>query len=412
MYVGHVSHSTVNVPLAYQRRQRLNGQRLLATIVAANECAARIGAAATLGPFRGQTAAHVQLVGAVAARLHLARAPERQWVDALGIALSAPPWWLRRAFVGSDAKVLSAATAVRTGLDAYEAAAAGLGGAPDILEHPDGFLAKFAEAPTPGVVVSGLGERWHTETLSVKMHPAGAYVDAAIDCASQLHRDLTAQSLNDIVEVVVRAPRLTLTMDSEGSPYLDGDQSAIMALNVSVAYNVATALMMGSVGLADLAPPATADPARWALARQVRLEYDPGLSRSLLAATAPLGEALREAGERGRGWFAAFSGGRGAADLVPDGPPSRTFENATKAIGSQVRVRLRDGRELIATRDAADGSAGPRTRDEHGQLARRKLMGSGAPGAAADALAQVGSLKAADLDRAVLAAMMAGRPAR
>ena len=98
MYVGHVAHSTVNVPLAYRSSYRLDGRRLLAAVVAASECAARIAAAAALGPMRGQGASYVQLVGAVAALCHCAQAAPRCWVNAWGLALAAPPWPLRRAF--------------------------------------------------------------------------------------------------------------------------------------------------------------------------------------------------------------------------------------------------------------------------------------------------------------------------
>ncbi|HEX6471606.1 MAG TPA: MmgE/PrpD family protein [Streptosporangiaceae bacterium] len=405
MYVGHVSHSSVNVPLADQRALRLDGRRLLTAVVAANECAARVAAAAALGPLRGQTATYVQLVGAVAARLHAAAAPVRRWVDAWGLALAAPPWPLRRAFVGSDAKVLSAAVPVRIALDACAAAAAGVGGAPDILEHPDGFLAKFSAVPSPEVVLAGLGRRWHTQTLSFKVHPAGAYVDAAIDCATELYGRLRPGDLADVEEIVVSAPRLTMVMDAEARPYLDRGRSSIMALNLSVGYNVATVLLNGDITPADLAEPACSDPERWALAAKVRLAYEKGLSRSLLGATAPLGEALRQAGGRAHEWLADFSGGRIPSGLAPSGPPSATFERSTKMIGSQVEIVLRDGRRLVSSRAEAAGSAGPHTRRTHAAIARRKLLATGASGATADALGRLPTLDAGELTEVVEAAL-------
>ena len=146
---------------------------MLTAVIAANECAARITAAATLGPFRGQNAAHTHVAGAVSGRLRAEGAPVEQWVNAFGIAFSMPPRPFLRAFLGSDAKVLSAATPVRMGLDACDAARAGLLGPRDVLEHPDGFLATFATVPLPDAVDLDLGRRWHTETLSFKVHPGG-----------------------------------------------------------------------------------------------------------------------------------------------------------------------------------------------------------------------------------------------
>jgi 2-methylcitrate dehydratase PrpD len=398
MYVGHVSHSAVSVPLAYRKAQRLNGRRYLAAMVAASECAARVTAAAALGPLRGQSASYTHLVGAVAARLHGAGAPTRQWVDAWGLALAAPPWPLSRAFLGSDAKVLSASAPVRVALDACDAATAGLGGAEDILEHPGGLLAKFAEVASPEVVTAGLGRRWHTETLSFKVHPASAFVDAAIDCAIKLHDQLTAAEIASIEEITVHAPRLTMTMDHDGAPYLNRERSAIMALNLSVAYNVATALVTGSVRPEDLAEPATADPVRWGLADRVRLEYDPELSRNLLRATAPLGEALRQADDRATAWLDDFSGRRIPPGLFPQGLPSATFEGATKAIGSSVRIVMRDGRRLSCARTHAAGSAGAETRISHRDIARGKLLATGIRPDLADALSAVASLNDQDLD--------------
>src|SRR5579859_7546196 len=74
-YAGHLSNSTVTVPLAYAYQLGLDGKGLLAAVIAATECAARITAAATLGPFRGQNAAHAHLAGAVSGRLRSENAP-------------------------------------------------------------------------------------------------------------------------------------------------------------------------------------------------------------------------------------------------------------------------------------------------------------------------------------------------
>lgn len=59
-YAGHLAPSTVAVPVAYAYALGLSGAELLRSVIAANECAARITASATLGPFRGQTAVHTR----------------------------------------------------------------------------------------------------------------------------------------------------------------------------------------------------------------------------------------------------------------------------------------------------------------------------------------------------------------
>jgi len=212
-FAGHLSHSTVSVPLAYADGLHLSGSALLTSVVAANECAARITGAAALGPFRSQSAAHTHLVGAVAGRLRAESAPASHWISAWGLALSLPLWPLDRGFFGSDAKLLVAAAPIRLGLDACDAAQHGLVGADDILEHPGGFLAQYADVPLPNVVTAGLGDSWHTETLSFKAHPGSVYIGAAIACAADLHQQVVRSNSVEIIEVVVEGPRLTVLLD-------------------------------------------------------------------------------------------------------------------------------------------------------------------------------------------------------
>lgn len=404
-YAGHVSHSAVNVPLAYAASLGLDGRSLLTAQIAANECAARITAAATLGPFRGQTAAHAHLAGAVAARLRAQGEPWPRWVDALGLALAAPPWTLFRGFVASDAKLLSAANAVRAGLDACDGALAGLRGAPDIVEHPDGFLARFADVPLVEAATAGLGERWHTETLSFKPYPGSAYIQAAVDCAIDLHGRLADVAAVAIEEVVVHASLLTLGADGGSAPYLRGPESELPALSFSIPYNVATALVRGDLEVADLERDRIADATRWRLADRVRVEHDQSLTRAVVGSTAPVGEALRQAGDRAAEW-ARDAGGDAAASFVDGlGPPSETFERAEKAVGARVVVRLRDGSELEACRPIAAGAAGGETRASHRQLTRSKFLRCGGSAALADALEHVEGLGAAQLARTLAQAL-------
>lgn len=403
VYAGHVSHSTVNVPLAYARPLALDGRALLGAVVAANECAARVTAAATLGHFRGQTAAHTHLAGSVAARLHAERAPASRWVDAWGIAFGMPPWALARAFMASDAKVLTAATPVRMGLDACDAEAAGFRGAPDILEHPEGFLARFASLPLPEAVTASLGERWHTETASFKVYPGCAYIDAVVDCAIALHARLEGVPPQDIAEVVVHASLFTVGMDARSASSVRGPESGVSALNFSVAYNVAVALRRGALVPGDFSRERVSDPATWDLAERVRVEHDPLLTRRAILATAPVGEALRQAGAPALEFVRAMLGS--AADGLGFPAPSRTFEEAEKAIGARVSVTLAGGRALEESRDIPIGAAGPETRRTHGSLMREKFLSCGGSPAAADALDRLEELGAREVAAAIAAAL-------
>jgi 2-methylcitrate dehydratase PrpD len=396
-YAGHLSNSTATVPMAYAHALGLDGRRLLTAVIAANECAARVTAAATLGRFRGQNAAHTHLAGAVSGRLRAEGAPVADWINALGIAFSMPPWPSLRAFLGSDAKVLSAALPVRLGLDACDAARAGLVGPRDILEHPDGFLAAFASVPLPDAVDLALGRRWHTETLSFKIHPGGPGLDAAVDCAAQLHRVLGPVTIDDVDEVVVTTSMYTLLVDQKAAEFLDRERSPVSALVFCTPYAVATTLLTGGLTAADFGLPSTADEQRWRLAAKIRLEHDAGMTRQSLLSEAPFGEALRQAGPRAAKWLEEV-GTQWLVDLVGELPaPNDSFETATKATPARVEVRLRTGETYSEERSIPAGAIGPDTRARHHDIVRAKFLAVGGPAKTADIAADLPAASAADV---------------
>lgn len=409
-YAGHLSNSTVNVPLAYAYDGGLDGRALLTAVVAANECAARLTAAATLGPFRGQSATHTHLAGAVAGRLRLQAAPAQTWVDALALAFGMPPRVLAPAFLTSDTKVLNAFTPVRVGLDACDAAAVGLHGAADVIEHPDGFLSRFSSVPLPETVTVGLGQRWHTETLSFKLHPGGPGVDAAVDCAVELARQLGPLRPDDVDEVEVHTSWYTYFVDTRVADLVTGPDAPVSGLVVSTPYTVATTLLTGELLPEDFAGDRLADPARWALAARVKVRHDPALTLDSFRGEAPFGEALREAGPRAKAWEFGRLGEDvttlGLADLLDQlGPPSESFADSRKITGARVTVRLRDGRTATRSRDIPLGAAGPHTRAHHAELVRDKFLATGGPVAVADALADLREVSGPTLRRMVAAAL-------
>jgi 2-methylcitrate dehydratase PrpD len=388
-YAGHLAPSTVAVPVAYAYSLGLSGAELLRSVVVANECAARITASATLGPFRGQTALHTHLAGTVAGRLRSQNAAARIWTNALALALSVPPWTLTRGFLDSDARLLHVPVAVRMGLDACDAARVGLVGAPDIIEHPDGFLGQFATVPLPEAITEGLGRRWHTETLSFKLHPGGPGIDAAIDSAADLHRAMGGGQVPDIEEIIVDGSLYTLRAARMAEPYLNGPRTPFGALVLCVPYTVATALLTGRLTIEDLLPPAVDDPRRWALAAKVTLRHDTSMTRQLLSGVAPFGEAIRQAGVRAEPWLRQF-GGQELALLAESEPRSAaTFAEATKPTPARVTVRLRDGRSLTREYAIPRGGLGPELRAGHRELATEKFLAAGGP---ADVAAAWGTL--------------------
>ena len=405
-YAGHLSNSTVAVPLAFAYARRLDGLQLLTAVVAANECAARITAAATLGPLRGQSAVHTHLAGAVAGRLHCDRSPAALWENAFGLAFAMPNWPLMRAFLASDARLFNTFTPVRVAMDACDAAAAGLRGAPDIIEHADGFLAQFATVPLPQAVAKGLGRRWHTETLSFKMHPGGPGIDAAVDCAAEIHQAIGPLRVQDVEEIVVEASLYTLFAGRRAATYVNGPGSPLGALVLDVPYPVATTLLTGGFGVDDFSSPAVDDAVRWELAGRVRLEHDTETTRELFLSDAPFGEAVREAGEASAPWLRGF-GGDALVDLLgPLRADGRDFSRSTKATGARVTVRLTGGRTVTRSRLIPVGAAGPDTRANHSQMVQDKFLSVGGPRQVADTVGSLHRMRPAQVRRWIESAFL------
>jgi 2-methylcitrate dehydratase PrpD len=376
-FSGHVSSGSVNVAVAEAVHHGLDGRSLLAAIVAANECAARITAATILSPFfRGQTNTHCFMAGAAAARLRARNAPAAEWTAALGLALGVLAVPLHHAVVTSDTKALSVAASVGMALDACDGAAHGLTGAETILEHPEGLLAQLSAVPLPELVTDGLGTRWHTDTLTYKRFPGSAYLHAAFDCAQRLYQRLGPLGGMRVSRIVVHGSLLTWQMERKAAPALDGPRTSVPAAALSVGYGVATLLLTGSFGPEDLRPSALADVARWALAGKVTVEHDMATSVRMARATSPLGQALRQAGDRALDWpeLTRWTGGQAAELIASLGGPEPTFEDATMAIGARVTLELSDGTTVSENCDSPAGSAGPRTRRDHRAIVRRKFL--------------------------------------
>ncbi|EME15490.1 MmgE/PrpD family protein [Rhodococcus triatomae] len=395
-YVGHLSASGANVVIAYAAELGLSGRDAVTAVVAANECAARVTAATILGPFfRGQTNTHCHLVGAAVALLKARNASHEEWVSGLGLALGILPTPVHDAVLGSDLKALTAAAPVRMALDACDAAAAGLTGNATLLDGPDGLLGQLSTVYMPDAVVSGLGERWHTDTLAFKRFPASAYAQAALECAERVHGAVGPLEPSDVTRVRVFGSVLTWLLDQKVSSHPDGHARSVTAANFSLRYGMAVVLRTGTLRPSDLTPDAIADRESANLAANVVVEHDMELSEKMVRATSPLGQALRQAGRRALDWpeLIALGGDDLEGRLLDLGPAEETFENATMSIGARVEVTLADGRVVIETCDVPTGMTGSDTRETHRRLVVDKFVGTGG---SADTAALLGSLELLD----------------
>ena len=300
------------------------------------------------------------------------------------------------------------------GLEAVDAVKAGLRGNPGVLDE---FLKRFADVPVADFL-DGLGERWHTETNSFKVHPGCAYIDAVIDATLALVRryDIAA---DDVASVDVHASVFTLGMDARSAPFVDGQRSLVSTLSFSTPYNVAWAIIDRDLRPEHLTRPRIADERAWALAAKVRLHHDEALTIEALTSDAPMGAALKVAGRgavryvakmipRGGPRAAARTAASGARiakavlDAAKGGMPD--LSQARKAVGARVEIRTTDGRRFSDEVHIAVGAAGSGDWKASRALMRDKFcacaarnVGDAKARAAADAIDEIERLDADEL---------------
>ena len=359
---GHTGHSSVFVPLAYAESTGESGERLLVAHVAANEVAARLAAAAAIGPFRGQQTAYIHAVAAAVGRAVIEGDDAETLSDALGTALLQPPWPLESPFLGSDAKVWSASEPLKSGIAAVDSARAGLSGRPDLTEADAGFLDSFADLPLPEFL-KGFGERWHTRAVTVKGVPGCAYVTAPIEAALEA-RGRFDRGRTTIERVDVYGSLFATEVDDRASPYLDGPNSPASALSFTIPFNVAAALidgehtprqLSGRVGDADV----------WRLADRVFLHHDASFTMAALQSEVPVGAMLRRVGVPVVGYAAKTVGVGATLRHLPTllrfarkRPLPTDLSDADKRMGARVEVTTTDGRTIETTVDHPSGFAG------------------------------------------------------
>src|SRR5207245_1241247 len=177
---GHTGHSGVLVSLLLAASTSSPAAEQLVAQTIANEVEARLGGACLVGPLNGQLWSFIHVAGAALAGGRLLGLDASRMTHALAIALYQAPRATVPGFMAPDSKLLTAAEPTLAGVRAARLAAAGVTGPVDALEHPEGFLSAFADAPLPGML-DGLGDGWATRTLCVKPYPGCAYLDTIVD---------------------------------------------------------------------------------------------------------------------------------------------------------------------------------------------------------------------------------------
>ena len=275
--IVHPTASCLPCALSFGEFLGVDGGAMLVAYAAGMETAIRVGAAAK-GGFH-HTGFHATGVvshfsaSVVAARL--LRAPALVIAAAQGIAASTAAGvqvfledgaWTKRLHPGWAAVAgITAARLAESGFRAPARPYEGRFGLFDThLQHPAAPIDLPAE-------LASLGDVWELAETAIKPYPVCHFIHGCADAAIELFADVSA---SDIARVEAYLPRDTMPIVAEPAAAKIRPTNEYEA-KFSAQFVVATCLLKGAFGLADLKPTALADAAILDLAGRVTCHVDP-----------------------------------------------------------------------------------------------------------------------------------------
>jgi 2-methylcitrate dehydratase PrpD len=339
---GNTGISAVVTALALAEKQGVSGRDFLAAQTAANEIAGRLGAAAQSDPTNPQLESFVHLVSGAIVGARFLGLDKTQTASALGLALLQPGRCFWSAFLSGEGKLLLAAQAAPQGVIAADMAAGGLHGPPDALGQANA-LASLHEGAARGAL-GGLGSAWVMDTVSFKLYPGTAYADTIIDCILHLARSHTIDA-RKVKSIHVRTVAQAVEVDEQAAPHLNGAKTSPLALNYSIRYNAAAALIDKELTPRQFLREKVKENLVWDLAAKVHLAVDDDLARR--ARDSSVSRRITT-GERERR----------VLDLE-----HANLANYRNSMGARVRIEMEDGRTFEAEEEVPQGGAG-RSPDE------------------------------------------------
>ena len=282
--VIHLTVSVLPTLLSLAARQAIDGAELITAYVAAVEAGARI-ASAVRGGLHEQGFHPTGVVGHFAAALAAGRLMKLD-VDTLahaqGIALSTASGslqfiedgaWTKRLHPGWAAQAgLTAAAFAKNGMIAPAAPYTGRHGLYRSFLAPSRAADVDASLATRGLSSDGTVSDWELMAIAVKPFAMCHFVHAATDAAIVLHGQGIRPDAIAAIDVLVPQAAVALVCEpAERKRRPQNEYDAKFSLN----YAVASGLMNGRLGLAELRPEAYVDPTAIALMDKVRYRVDP-----------------------------------------------------------------------------------------------------------------------------------------
>jgi len=279
MIPGHLSITVIPASLSLAEREKVDGKKLITSIVLGYETSIRIAMAAghARHPYPFKDACFLPYntsgtLGAAVAASKILGLSEREVANALGIAAVYSPMFLwRQRWFGKD-WALGSGLAALNGMLAAMAARNGFEGPEEVMEGPDGFchiIAQDKDSVELNKLIEGLGKNFEMANMHFKPHAACRYTHAAIDATLSLVREYDIHA-EDVVKVVVKT-------SSEGA--LRGQVAkSLYEAQFSIPFVVATAILKRRVSVDEYTAENLQDPKLLELMEKVKVTADPSLN--------------------------------------------------------------------------------------------------------------------------------------
>ena len=275
---GPVHAGAVIVPalLAAAERHALSGTDLLRGIAVGVEVMCRLCAVAPTQVHKAgfHPTAVFGVMGAVAGLAAALRLPQRQTVNALGIAGSFAGGIIEYLAEGAWTKRLHPGWAAQSGYRAVRLAQAGFHGPRTVFEGQHGFVHGFANTANGNfeAMLSGFGNEWIWTTIAFKPYACGTMAHPFIDCArAWAQRGIDPQRIAQIecetAEGIVH--RLWEPLAAKSAP------PNAYAAKFSIPYAIAVAIVRDNAGLSEYTDSLVQDPLLRRIASRVRYVIDP-----------------------------------------------------------------------------------------------------------------------------------------
>jgi 2-methylcitrate dehydratase PrpD len=304
---SHHAATLVPTALALGEANRVNGKEMITAMLVGDDMAARVQAASAghpigLGWDGCGTLSHL---GATATASRLLGLNKYQTRNAFGIVLNTIASAIQSLWDGATTFKLGQGTAARNGIFSGELAKEGWTGVEDALLSRFGYFFLYAKGcKDPSLMTKDLGKKYYGESY-FKPYPSGMPTHVAIDCALELVRKYGIKG-DDVTEVIIHVTHGTIGRSYYAKPFILRDYPHGDAI-FSYPYTVATALLHGSVGLANFTEEAICDPRVNAITANTKLEELPesegaGLMDVKLTVKMKNGKEYSESGTPHREW--------------------------------------------------------------------------------------------------------------